>query len=240
MQRLIPLISLLILLMNCDSSNQSSERFVYDDVRVKLIEDLQAKGFDPAAKWDLLLRAYKWEEELEVYLKERDSSSYKLFKSYEFCTNSGTLGPKRKEGDKQIPEGFYYIDRFNPKSQFHLSLGLNYPNQSDKIKGDPKTPGSDIFIHGGCQSIGCIAITDEKIEELFVLAEQMKLAGQSKIPVYIFPFRYDTPEREEHYQDFSQHRDFWDKLLIFDQDFDSTKNLAGFKVNEEGDYYLDP
>ncbi|MEM6807243.1 MAG: L,D-transpeptidase family protein [Bacteroidota bacterium] len=207
---------------------------------MRLIEELQSQGFDPEQKMELLLRAYKWEEKLEVYLKATGSTTYKHFKSYDFCTNSGTLGPKRKEGDRQIPEGFYYIDRFNPKSKFHLSLGLNYPNQSDRIKGDPQRPGSDIFIHGGCQSIGCIAITDEKIEELFVLAEQMNLAGQAKIPVHIFPFHFDHGDKGQHYHDFFLHRDFWDQLLIFDQYFDSANNLAAFKVNEVGDYYLDP
>lgn len=82
------------------------------------------------------------------------------------CMQSGTLGPKRMEGDYQMPEGFYYINEFKPYSNFHLALGINYPNASDKVLSDARRPGGDIYIHGGCVSTGCIAISDQPIEEL--------------------------------------------------------------------------
>jgi len=138
---------------------------------------------------NICIVAFKEESALEVYFKKKTDNKYQFFASYEVCIQSGKLGPKRKQNDRQIPEGFYHIDRFNPSSSFYLSLGINYPNVSDKIKGHPTNPGGDIFIHGSCVSIGCLPITDEKIKELYVLAINARNNGQLKIPVYIFPFR---------------------------------------------------
>ncbi|MFC7667854.1 murein L,D-transpeptidase family protein [Hymenobacter humi] len=86
-----------------------------------------------------------------------------------------------------MPEGFYQIDRFNPKSEYHLSLGLNYPNAADLALGEPD-PGGDIFIHGGEVTIGCLPITDIGIEEVYLIAVAARAAGQTLIPVHIFPF----------------------------------------------------
>ena len=97
---------------------------------------LEAKGL-AANNVNLYLRAFKHEEILELWVKHKDSSKFELLKEYKICYSSGKLGPKKLEGDLQVPEGFYYIDRFNPTSIFHLSLGINYPNTSDKkrLKG---------------------------------------------------------------------------------------------------------
>ena len=84
---------------------------------------------------NIYLRIFKDEQILEVWTKRDVDKTYKKVCDYEFCATSGKLGPKRQEGDLQIPEGFYYIDRFNPNSNFFLSLGINYPNKSDKILG---------------------------------------------------------------------------------------------------------
>jgi murein L,D-transpeptidase YafK len=92
-------------------------------------------------------------------------------------------------GDNQVPEGFYHIDRFNPQSNYYLSLGINYPNTADKIKSKGKNPGGDIFIHGDCVSIGCLPMTDDKIQEIYLYAVHAKNNGQDRIPVHIFPFR---------------------------------------------------
>ena len=102
---------------------------------------------------------------MEVWIKEASKDYYVLLNTYDFCTTSGTLGPKRKEGDLQIPEGIYTINHFNPQSNFYLSLGINYPNASDKILSDPVHPGGDIYLHGNCVTIGCIPLTDDKIKE---------------------------------------------------------------------------
>jgi murein L,D-transpeptidase YafK len=113
--------------------------------------------------------------------------------SYPIAAISGSLGPKRQEGDMQAPEGFYRIDRFNPKSQFHLSLGLNYPNSSDRKLGVRDHLGRDIFIHGNHVSAGCLAMTDPVIDVIWRLATNARDRGQKAIPVSIFPCRM-TPQ----------------------------------------------
>lgn len=144
----------------------------------------------PKEKLNILLVAYKNEDLLALYVKPANEDKYKLLENYNICARSGTLGPKKKEGDKQVPEGFYHIDRFNPKSLFYLSLGINYPNTYDLQKG---YTGSDIFIHGKCETVGCLPMTDDKIKEIFIYASWAKEAKQQQIPVYIFPFQM-TPE----------------------------------------------
>ncbi|HVS98320.1 MAG TPA: L,D-transpeptidase family protein, partial [Puia sp.] len=110
------------------------------------------------------IRSFKYDSELEVWVKNSSQEKYKLFKTYKICALAGTLGPKRMAGDYQTPEGFYYINEFNPKSEYHLSLGLNYPNASDRMLSDSLQPGGDIYIHGSCVTTGCIPITDSQIE----------------------------------------------------------------------------
>jgi len=139
----------------------------------------------------LYIRAFKQEQEIEVWGANGRDKPYVLVKNYEVCASSGELGPKRKQGDLQVPEGFYHIDRFNPVSRFHLSLGVNYPNQSDRILGHKPALGGDIFIHGDCVTIGCLPITDDKIKELYIMCIEAKDWGQPKIPVTIFPCRMD-------------------------------------------------
>lgn len=135
----------------------------------------------------IYLRAYKQESVLEVWAKNKTDKKYLLLTSYAICQSSGTAGPKRKEGDLQVPEGFYQINHFNPQSNFHLSLGINYPNKSDKVFADKHRPGSAIYIHGNCVTIGCLPITDDKIEELYILAVEARNNGQKAIQVTICP-----------------------------------------------------
>lgn len=137
----------------------------------------------------IFLRIFKAEKVIELWAWHSAGETFKLVTSYPFCTSSGTLGPKRMQGDLQIPEGFYHIEQFNPLSDYYLSLGLNYPNASDRILGVKGKLGGDIFIHGDCVTIGCIPITNEKIKELYVIAVQARGNGQKRIPVHIFPAR---------------------------------------------------
>jgi len=132
----------------------------------------------------MFIRVFKHEMELEVWLS--DSTEYKLYKTYKICKLSGDFGPKRREGDYQVPEGFYYINDFNPNSQYHLSLGVSYPNQSDKILSPYKSLGGNIYIHGNCVSVGCIAMGDKNIEEIYGLAKTIK----GRIDIHIFPINY--------------------------------------------------
>ncbi|MDW3646815.1 MAG: L,D-transpeptidase family protein [Bacteroidia bacterium] len=236
--RLLIFMLLPLIMINCTSPNEKSDRFVYEEVREQWKSDLKDFGLDAEKGYEIFIRAFKQEEILEVYIKSLSEESFRLLKSYDFCTSSGSLGPKRKEGDKQIPEGLYHIDRFNPKSQFHLSLGLNYPNKSDRIKGDPQEPGSDIFIHGKCVTIGCIPLGDPGIEELFVLAEQASLQGQRRISVHIFPAKMESATTQQLFEQFPQHTAFWENLIPLYQDFESKKQLSEFQISAEGNYQL--
>ena len=163
-------------------------------------------------KFSLYIAAYKAERKLEIWLKENNQKQYKLFKVYPFCQHSGVLGPKLKEGDLQIPEGFYYITAFNPLSNFHLSLGINYPNSIDLLRSANEKPGSDIYIHGKCETVGCIPITDDKIKEVYVLATEARNGGQNQIPVHIYPFKITDTNLNKYLAQFPQHKAFWINL----------------------------
>ncbi len=162
----------------------------------------------PRSGYSLRMEAFKAEQLLHIYLKG-DSSDWKRVRTYPFCKFSGQLGPKLKEGDRQIPEGIYKVAVFNPKSKFYLSLGLDYPNERDMLIADPNSPGSDIYIHGGCQTVGCIPITDEKMAELFLLAK----SAAAHIEVVILPFDPSEQNKLKFFDDFPQWKSFWRELF---------------------------
>ena len=189
----------------------------------------------------LFIRAFKQEEKLEVWIKEKNAETFTLLHTYDFCSSSGTLGPKRKEGDLQIPEGIYHLNHFNPLSNFYLSLGVSYPNASDKILSDAKRPGGAIYIHGNCVTIGCIPITDDKIKELYVLAVEARNNGQEKIPIHIFPSRLDQSgfsQLKQKYVTSPELIKFWENLQPVYQHFENVKKMNMVKVNKKGEYYF--
>jgi hypothetical protein len=144
----------------------------------------------------LVLLALKQERRLEVYVGDAGGHA-KFLRSYPILAASGTLGPKLREGDLQVPEGVYAIELLNPNSRFHLSLRVNYPNQFDRQQAaaEGRTRlGGDIMIHGSNQSIGCIAIGDQAIEDLFVLAADV---GLSKITVLISPLDFRNKDMHD-------------------------------------------
>src|SRR5688572_14636543 len=114
-----------------------------------LQKQFRSKGLKWPAKY-LYIRSFKYDSQLEVWVRNDINDPIKLFKTYKVCALAGTLGPKRMEGDYQVPEGFYYINEFNHRSTYYLSLGLNYPNISDRILSDSIRPGGEIYIHGSC------------------------------------------------------------------------------------------
>lgn len=136
---------------------------------------------------EVLLRTFKEESQLELWMRPKNSAEYRLFKTYPICYFSGGPGPKRREGDKVTPEGFYSIsaDRLNPNSRFHLSMNIGYPNAYDKQLG---RNGSLLMIHGACDSVGCFAMNNDQIEEIYYLVEQALEYGQPQVPVHAFPF----------------------------------------------------
>ncbi|MGC4034639.1 MAG: L,D-transpeptidase family protein [Chitinophagaceae bacterium] len=156
-----------------------------------LIKQFEAKNLAWPAKY-IYIRSFKYDSQLEVWVKNEIKDPFRLFKTYKVCALAGSLGPKRMHDDYQVPEGFYYINEFNPKSNYYLSLGLNYPNSSDRILSDSYQPGGDIYIHGSCVTVGCIPLTDNQIDEVYILAAHAKDMGQDFIPVHIFPVRYNV------------------------------------------------
>lgn len=211
-------------------------RQAYKENEAKVKANLTAQKLSFEA-FDLLLRAYKEEGELQVFGKAKTGSDYTLLHTFDFCMLSGELGPKRKQGDYQVPEGFYHIDRFNPASNFYLSLGINYPNASDRILGHKANLGGDIFIHGSCVSIGCIPITDKGIKELYIYAVQARSGGQKKIPVLIFPNKMGEAAMAHLLKGASQAQaDFWTNLKAGHDLFETKHKLPRFKVNEKGHY----
>jgi len=187
----------------------------------------------------VLFTAYKDTDEFDVYVREKTGSTFKRLVSYEICSRSGQLGPKRKEGDLQVPEGFYRINMFNPTSNFHLSLGINYPNLSDKRKSKHPKPGGNIFIHGACVTIGCLPMTNERIKEIYLYAVHAKNNGQINIPVYIFPFRMKDDDFNRYkatYSDNGELIDFWSNLKTgYDKFLKDPKELR-VTVDPNGDY----
>ncbi len=165
-------------------------------------------------------RIFKEENVLEVWLKANHSGQYALFKTYPICNFSGHLGPKLAEGDKQAPEGFYAIapEQMNPNSGHHLAFNLGYPNAYDKAHG---YTGSALMIHGGCASIGCYAMTDESVEQIYLIADNAMRHGQKTVPVHIFPFQM-TPEKMAAHAD-SEWASFWQSLKIGYDLFEETK-----------------
>ncbi|MFD2286400.1 L,D-transpeptidase family protein [Pedobacter petrophilus] len=200
----------------------------YNEKWEPLNKSLKAKGY--GGSYTMLINAYKAEGKLEIWLKNNSDKKYKLFRTYDFCSNSGVLGPKVMEGDKQTPEGFYYINVFNPMSNFHLSLGVNYPNAVDLARtGKDKKPGSDIYIHGNCVTVGCIPLTDEKIKEVYILGVEAKNSGQEKIPVNIYPFKMTDENMKKYATQFSLQVNFWKTLQPGYLAFEKNKNLADIK-----------
>jgi murein L,D-transpeptidase YafK len=137
---------------------------------------------------DLYLRAFKHEGMLELWARNPGERRYRLVQTYPMCATSGTLGPKVERGDRQIPEGIYTVDAFNPFSSFHLSMRVDYPNPRDLARGTPR-PGGDIYIHGGCATVGCIPLDDGPVEELYWVLARARDLGAAPVPLHIFPAR---------------------------------------------------
>lgn len=192
---------------------------------------------------NIYVRSFKYDSQLEVWVSNGRKEPYKLFKTYRVCALAGSLGPKRMQGDYQVPEGFYYINEFNPNSNYHLSLGLNYPNASDKLLSDPARPGGDIYIHGSCVTVGCIPVNDEQIDELYILAAHAKDAGQDFIPVHIYPIRYNNKRSVEYLATLTKTDEklkaFASRLEAVYDHFEITRQLPVIMTDAAGEYQFD-
>lgn len=213
----------------------------YKSKEAELKKEFRKKGLNYPARY-IYIRSFKYDSQLEVWVKNRLSDTFTLFKVYKICALSGQMGPKRAQGDYQVPEGFYYITDFNPSSQFHLSLGLNYPNFSDRILGNGSKLGGDIYIHGSCVSEGCIPLTDDRMDEVYILAVNARNLGEEFIPVHIFPVRFDNRHSEQYLGSLGsgdrQTRQFWLRLREAYDYFQRTHRLPVVMVDAQGKYVM--
>jgi len=210
-------------LQSVPSSQRS--RAALDRVASSLVRDLQSVGL--AYGNPVFIRIFKEERELELWVGK--GSNYKLFRTYPVAAMSGKLGPKLREGDRQAPEGFYFVSpsRMNPNSRFHLSLNLGYPNKYDQTWG---RTGSALMIHGNQVSIGCFAMTDAKVEEIYVLSEGALRNGQKFFRVHVFPFRMTKRRMDEARS--SRWYSFWENLKEGYDFFEKTGSPPNVLVQE--------
>ncbi len=165
--------------------SSARSRAAISRVKPKLQKEFSRAGFNWGTP--IFIRIFKNTKELEIWLKDREN--FRLFKTYKICSYGWrSLGPKIKQGDRRAPEGFYYVlpRQFNPISKYHLSFNLGYPNNYDRIHG---RTGSALMVHGKCVSVGCYAMTDRAIEEIYAVADASLRKGQRFFRVHIFPFR---------------------------------------------------
>lgn len=217
--------------------SDSSDRVA--DARSRIGENLA----DDLAQKDLkmgmpvFLRGFKSEAQLELWMQK--DQNWVLFRTYSICRVPGKLGPKRKEGDLQVPEGLYEIDVFNPKSSYHLSMRVNYPNAADLYFADPDRPGGEIYIHGACVSVGCLPLTDEKIEEVYLLTLAAHEQGQKNAPVHLFPCRMKPKNTNRLYLQEPSNRTFWENLQLAYDFWEKEQQVPKVTVNSVGFYVLE-
>jgi murein L,D-transpeptidase YafK len=178
-------------------------------VAPRLNKELQVSGFalgDP-----IFIRIFKESRELELWLRQKNTARFQLWKTYPVAAMSGRLGPKLAEGDGQAPEGFYEVNAnaLNPESEFHLSFNVGYPNAFDTVN---ERTGSWIMVHGGSASVGCFAMTDPVVEEIYLIAEAALKNGQQTFAVHVFPFRMTEDRMRE--AAVSEWLPFWENLRV--------------------------
>lgn len=203
-------------------------------LRPALVRDLTAAGLsfgDP-----VFIRAFKEERRLELFVQKQSSGKFELFRTYVIAAASGKLGPKLAEGDNQVPEGFYFVppSAMKPDSNYHLAFNIGYPNSYDAALG---RTGGLIMIHGSRFSIGCLAMTDDKIEEIFTLCAAANAGGQKFFRVHIFPFRM-TEKRMEAAAD-SEWLSFWKNLKDGYDSFERTQVPPDVTVRDAKYHFSD-
>jgi murein L,D-transpeptidase YafK len=176
-------------------------------VRPAMERDLEAKGLELGDP--VYIRVFKEENALELFVHNRKTGKFDLFRNYPIAAASGIPGPKLAEGDGQVPEGFYFVppSAMKPDSEFHLAFNIGFPNKYDRLH---QRTGTVIMVHGNCVSIGCLAMTDDKIEEIYTLCDAAHKGGQPYFRVHIFPFRM-TPDRMVGTAG-NPNQDFWKNL----------------------------
>jgi murein L,D-transpeptidase YafK len=199
----------------------------------KMVADIAAKNMDKDSP--ILVRLFKEESELEVWKKNKDGE-FALLKTYPICRWSGDLGPKKKEGDRQAPEGFYMITpaHMNPNSSYYLAFNTGFPNAYDKSWG---YTGSELMVHGDCSSRGCYAMTDEQIQEIYALGRESFFGGQRAFQLQAFPFRMTALNMAKHRN--NPNFAFWKMIKEGYDNFEASRQEPKVAVCEKR-YVFDP
>jgi len=187
-------------------------------------------------------RLHLGEGTLELWGARR-GGAHRLVRSYPICAASGVLGPKRRQGDLQVPEGFYRVVIQNPFSAYHLSLGLDYPNASDRRLRPTSDPGGQIMIHGNCVSIGCVALGDRAIEEVYLAVAETTSRRGRPVPVHVFPTRLDESGMRwlgSSYRDQPELLAFWRTLRPGFEHFERLRLIPRSRIDRAGRYQLEP
>lgn len=208
-------------------------RNAYQEKEMQIRNEFHEKGLSYPPK-EILLISYKAEGELQVWVKE--NGSYFIFKAFDVCKKSGDFGPKRKQGDKQVPEGIYTLNAFNPVSDYHLSLGISYPNAADRARSNVSDLGGDIYIHGSCVTVGCLPMTDELVKEIYILSVLAKNEGQNEIPIHLYPFKFNKLTEYIFYKEYPEHITFWENLKSEYYFFKENKRIRNFEIDAFGNY----
>jgi murein L,D-transpeptidase YafK len=200
-----------------DNMTGGSVARAYRPLPAEMLALMDEKGTSKNAP--VLIRTFKKEAEFEIWKMKADGH-YALLKSYPMCRWSGQLGPKVREGDRQVPEGFYTITpgQMNPNSAYYLSFNVGYPNAYDRAYGHT---GGSIMVHGACSSAGCFSMTDQQIAEIYALAREGFAGGQRAIQMQSLPFRM-TPENLAKYRS-DPNLGFWKQLKEGSDNFDVTR-----------------
>ncbi len=191
---------------------------------------------------NILIRVFKFEAILEIWVQKPDGK-YVKFKDYKVYAMSGKLGPKVEQGDRQVPEGYYYINDFNPGSNYYLSLGIDYPNRADKLLYPAAAKGGMIYIHGGQISHGCMAMSNYYAEDIYICAVKARNHGQTKIPVEIFPFKPTAANLVEYHEyiDCKPFDKFWRNLAEGYEFFEKNRIPPEVSIAADGTYkFSDP
>lgn len=183
----------------------------------KILADMKAKGMVRTSS--VMARIFKEEGKLEIW-KAKTNGRYDLVASYDICKWSGKLGPKYTEGDRQAPEGFYTVrpSQMNPRSNYHLSFNIGYPNAYDRANG---RTGTNLMVHGACSSSGCYSMTDAQIEQIYAFGRDAFQGGQTEFQIQAFPFRMTAANMARYRND--PNYEFWKMLKVGYDNFEITK-----------------
>ena len=222
-----------IALAGCDPESIAPTGRSHAPLSEKTLAEMTAKNMDKESP--ILARIFKEESELEIWKQTRDGQ-FELLKTYPICRWSGDLGPKKKEGDRQAPEGFYTITpgQMNPNSNYFLAFNTGFPNAYDRAMG---YTGSELMVHGDCSSRGCYAMTDEQIQEIYALARESFFGGQKSFQLQAYPFRMTAMNMAKHRN--NPNFAFWKMLKEGYDHFDATHQEPKVAVCDRR-YVFDP